>query len=47
VKGQLDYIVKQIKDRELTGHHFYIYFLPFTEIHKKKAEILKKAVQGL
>jgi hypothetical protein len=44
VTDQLSYIIEQIKFRELTGHHFYIYFLPFTNIHQTKVKILTEAL---
>lgn len=44
ISKQITKIESKIKEKNLTGHNFYIYVLPFTEIDKKRVEILNEVL---
>ena len=41
VKGKFDHILKKITQYDLSGHNFYIYFLPITNLNKNRKQIQK------
>ncbi|MBC2579403.1 DUF1837 domain-containing protein [Clostridium sp. DJ247] len=40
VSKRLGHIIKKIDEYELQGHNFYIYVLPFTDMNKKRKEVM-------
>lgn len=41
IEDKFTHISKKINDFDLSGHHFYIYILPFSELDKSRSEITK------
>lgn len=39
IEGKLDHISKKIEEFKLSGHNFYIYVLPFSELDKNRKDI--------
>ncbi|WP_339736576.1 DUF1837 domain-containing protein [uncultured Sunxiuqinia sp.] len=45
IQGRFTHIGKKISDYKLSGHNFYLYVLPFTNLDASRNEILEKIVK--
>ena len=45
ITSKIDHIKKKITEFDLTGHNFYLYILPFTNLEKTREEILKNLTE--